>query len=513
MDAIWKLVERVLDAASRNCMLVIAAVGIGLARTFHGWQLGAGRAALAAFDPHLMIDAGEIAVFAALAVMAVRRGPLCKRSWPLLLGVGGLAYAMFAANLGADGGVFAVLGATGYFCAGMAYALLLLVWLEVCGCMAPLQATLAFAASYAVSLVGWLLLRPISGVSGHAGAVLLCVACALLLVQAYRLVPADALPRFSEPEARGVRRTLSVSMLLWVALMAFAYGFGDCFTQMGFSTLASKLGMVVPLVVIAAGLKFLHDGVDIRMVYRMSLVLMAVGVVPTVFFNVLPSVSQVLMSAAQAGNMVVACMVACTSAHRRRESALFACGVLLAVDLVAILLGNLFGAAFIQVGFALSEPMARVAGTAIVLAVVLLAAYLMHDEDLSSFVTDSLAKPAVHGRPAGESPRSRLAGKGEPALGPKGEKAPMAGALERLLTATEGGDAGAIADARLEVAELAGLSKRETVVYQLMVDGRNVAAIGEELFIAQGTVRAHMSRIYEKLGVHSREEFGRLFGR
>ncbi len=191
---------------------------------------------------------------------------------------------------------------------------------------------------------------------------------------------------------------------------------------------------------------------------------------------------------------------------------MFACGVLFAVDLAAILLGNLFGAAFIQVCFALSEPMARVAGTAIVMVVVLLAAYLMHDEDLSSFVSDALPRLlSAHshgGGSTGETP-----GRKEPSTRPAvaDEDDRMVQALGRLRTATMAGDAAGAMDARLEVAELAGLSRRETAVYQLMVDGKSVAVIGEELFIAQGTVRAHMSRIYEKLGVHSREEFGRLF--
>lgn len=512
VDAIWRLVDRALDAAARNRMLIIAAVGIGLARTFHGWQLGAGRMVPAVFDPHLMIDAGEMLVFIVLATVSVFRGPLCKRSWPLLAGLGSLVFATFAVNSGGDGALAAVLNASAYFCAGAAYALLLMVWLEVCGCMAPLQATLAFAGSYAVSLMGWLLLRPVAEVPAHGGSVLLCLACALLVVQAYRLMPVADLPVFSESRARGVRRTLSISMLAWIALMSFAYGFGDCFTQMGFSTLASKIGMVVPLVVIVAALRFLRDGVDIRMVYRMSLVLMAVGVVPTVLFNVLPSMSQVLMSAAQAGNMIVACMVACTSARRRRESAVFACGVLFAVDLAAILLGNLFGAVFIRVCFALSEPMARVAGTAIVMVVVLLAAYLMHDEDLSSFVSDALPRlvPA-HGHSGDVS--GEMSGCQGPSTRPAvaGENDRIVQALGRLRAAAMAGDAPEVMDARLEVAELAGLSRRETAVYQLMVDGKNAAVIGEELFIAQGTVRAHMSRVYEKLGVHSREEFGRLF--
>ena len=34
----------------------------------------------------------------------------------------------------------------------------------------------------------------------------------------------------------------------------------------------------------------------------------------------------------------------------------------------------------------------------------------------------------------------------------------------------------------------------------------------ENLFVARGTVKAHTSRIYRKLGVHSREELYELLG-
>ena len=38
------------------------------------------------------------------------------------------------------------------------------------------------------------------------------------------------------------------------------------------------------------------------------------------------------------------------------------------------------------------------------------------------------------------------------------------------------------------------------------------AEIEENLFVARGTVKAHTSRIYRKLGVHSREELYELLG-
>ena len=50
------------------------------------------------------------------------------------------------------------------------------------------------------------------------------------------------------------------------------------------------------------------------------------------------------------------------------------------------------------------------------------------------------------------------------------------------------------------------LSKRETSVYALMLDDRTIAEIADELFIAPSTVRAHISRIYEKFDVHTRQE-------
>lgn len=62
-----------------------------------------------------------------------------------------------------------------------------------------------------------------------------------------------------------------------------------------------------------------------------------------------------------------------------------------------------------------------------------------------------------------------------------------------------------------DIAAAKGLSQRETTVFQLLIQGKSATAIGEELFISNGTVRAHCSRIYDKFGVHSRKDFDALF--
>ena len=56
-----------------------------------------------------------------------------------------------------------------------------------------------------------------------------------------------------------------------------------------------------------------------------------------------------------------------------------------------------------------------------------------------------------------------------------------------------------------DVAHKAGLSRRETDVFALMVAGRSAPFIAEKLVISENTVNSHVRRIYGKLGVHSKQ--------
>ena len=50
------------------------------------------------------------------------------------------------------------------------------------------------------------------------------------------------------------------------------------------------------------------------------------------------------------------------------------------------------------------------------------------------------------------------------------------------------------------------ISPRERDVFELMVQGKSTSEISESLYISRATTKSHMSSIYKKLGVHSREE-------
>jgi DNA-binding NarL/FixJ family response regulator len=55
-------------------------------------------------------------------------------------------------------------------------------------------------------------------------------------------------------------------------------------------------------------------------------------------------------------------------------------------------------------------------------------------------------------------------------------------------------------------AESTRLSQREHDVLLLLADGANAAAIGQQLYMSESTVKSHIARIYQKLGAANRAQ-------
>lgn len=56
------------------------------------------------------------------------------------------------------------------------------------------------------------------------------------------------------------------------------------------------------------------------------------------------------------------------------------------------------------------------------------------------------------------------------------------------------------------LADRYGLTPRETEILELVAQGRSIPYVQETLNIARGTAVTHMSHIYQKMGIHDRQE-------
>ena len=123
-------------------------------------------------------------------------------------------------------------------------------------------------------------------------------------------------------------------------------------------------------------------------------------------------------------------------------------------------------------------------------------------DDMREGARTALGEIEVEVEGAG-SGRKVAAWKGDDASTPPG--AAEKGALAKV--APPGCDVHASPqDPRLAMAAAHGLTPRETEVFLLLAQGRSRRFICDELFIADGTASTYVSRVYDKFGVHSKQE-------
>src|SRR6266511_3441839 len=100
------------------------------------------------------------------------------------------------------------------------------------------------------------------------------------------------------------------------------------------------------------------------------------------------------------------------------------------------------------------------------------------------------------------------------------QKRPAREAIEAALEAFETlGAAGWAAKARAELGRIGGRTRSEGLtaaerrVAALVAEGRTNREVAAALFLGERTVETHLSHVYAKLGVRSRAELARTFGR
>lgn len=454
-----------MDAA--QCRSVVGAgVGIGIYRCAHEWPVWLAGffpaatlpAPFSSSDFYLAIDAGKIAgVLAYLALCYLldrHRTSTALRALPSAVMVLGGACALLAL-LGAPVASGLVVGSLVLI--GFGAGMLFCQWIEVCGMLTPMRVVQVLALSYIARLLIFALVTSMGPVAGSVLALLLA-GSSFIQVKACTPHTADAggweraVP--SRREAAGFR-----GLFLWVPVFAFAYGLGVGSTSMAHAAFETGFGTALAASLILAVSLKLGDRFDSRVLYAIALPLMTAGLVGIEFLNAAPSLSQVLLSAAFDSFRLLAFWEVCSFAYRRRTSAMFlgSCVRLLSlcVDDAAVCLMR-FSPSFWDDG--------------VVTLLVIMTAIFMG----TLVYLPRIANPGkLHQVGFGGAAQRR-------------------GRMEDLVRAAE-------------------LSPRETTVFQMLVAGKSAGEISEDLFISKGAVRSHMSRIYDKFGVHARADFDALF--
>lgn len=445
---------------------------LGCARAWVTLAVAAPALALpAAFDLHDVFDYAFCLASIAVALAARRLLPLNAtgrmRAASAAL-MTGASLCLIAAGTGLVAGPAAVvLVAAGAAAGGAGFGLFLLLWAEVLSCISLIRIFLYTTASQLVAVVCVFFCDGLDD---------LRVACALVILPPVALLclrrAFSALPVADRPSPVIPKFTYPWKIFVLLALYSFAYGLRQHQLAAG-AGMHSSVSTAIVMAVLFASAYFFSNRFNIGTLYRSPLVLIVCGflLVPVEgVFGTAVSSYLISMSYSLVG-IIVALLLYDISKRLGVTVVIFA--AIKGAEQVFVIWGKGVAEAMAAAGMnaGAQDAVIAVAVVAMMLAATLI---LLSEKELAS-------RWGVRILDAG-------------------------GLVEKTPEELRRDERAA------ELAEHARLTPRETEILALVAQGKNGPAIMQELFIAEGTFKAHMSHIYEKCGVANRRELVALLG-
>lgn len=463
----WEKANALYDKMQGVTTISLSFLGFGLIRRWYALltALGAESSTTVMPLPAISINSlAECAFLFALAFLAKRYAPLYRRGSFVVGSAIALSLGSLLVLLGSFGRVSFGPIVLGEILVAVGFTTLFVVWLELYGCVEPTKIALAYAASFVVCSIVWETLRQFDAPAATALVCLMPFASIALLVAGFRTIPASHAPRSDvrQPSLRPMWR-----LIAWVAALSFAFGVADSVTS-SIIQAPSYLGRLLPNLIILIGVMFLRNVFDLGVIYRITLPLVVIGFLNLLLATDNLAIAQFFLSAGSESFLALAFIIVCSSAYRRRTSAACACATVFAVHALFIRIGQGTGSAMHHVN--LLDQSFEYAAIAILGTLIFTASIVIFRE--KDFYLQWSA--------AGVSPKAAT------------EESQLRDSIARFSSANK-------------------LSAREEGIALLMAQGKTNQEIASELFIAPGTVRTHVSRIYAKLNVHSRDGFLEAF--
>ena len=268
-----------------------------------------------------------------------------------------------------------------------------------------------------------------------------------------------ARPAFSE---RGERFPVPYTAVAFIAACSFAYGIATMMTP----DVGARYTSVVPSLIVIAFILVDTKRFDMSLLLRIALPLLVGGFLLVAFVTGTHAVSSAVLNTGFAAIEMLLLLMVCTVSYSTGASAIWLFGVLSAAQFGMRYLGSLLGRVLSGSG----DPAGYLVLCVVAIVVVVVSgALLMSEKNVFAFWEGRRAREE-----SGEDGADRV-------------------------------------KARVEsLASVYALTDREREALHLVMQGKTNVAIAHDMFISEGTVKAHLHHIYQKLGVHTRKELTAL---
>lgn len=344
-------------------------------------------------------------------------------------------------------------------------SLLFLSWLARCCRLSPRKTQLALPLAFLLMAMGYFVLLGINIPWVALVLLTLCPLLSALLLEIWH--PA----RDEQEEIADRPATWSFPFLPVALLVLYKLIFYFSLSLTDGPSLFGPLGIIVIALIALVGTLFFFQSFTPTLLYRLSLPFMVAGLLLLAWLHTGSVAATMLTNASNIGFELFIFLALAQVCFRYDIDGVWMFSIVLAASSVATALGRLAGAAFIQ-SFPAGSPEANLTVALVVVGLVALSVLFVNDRIVSrTFGTE----PNRHAT-AEESAHATMS------------------YYEELVWRCQ------------RIARNYGLTHREEEVLELLVQGFSNARIEESLVISRSTTKTHIRHLYEKLGVHSREE-------
>ncbi len=420
-------------------------------------------------DAFTLYNAVSIVTLVIIALFAKRLAPFCRIPGVFVatfLLMASSSLMNFLSVVHPDWG--SALSLPAVLCGGVGISFIMMLWSEFYGCINPFRTALYYSASV---ILGAVVLWAFKGLLFWwlcVGAALLPLASLVSLAKSLAMLPAD-----EQPHAAWGTFQFPVKPVALVALYSFAYGLRESLFFSSELGLHSSFGVLVPSVIVIVGMWFFRERFKLSLIWKMALPLMLLSLLPLDYM--LPfgqRFSDFCAVASYTACLILMMVIMGNLSYRYGVCALWLFAIERAVRLVAVLLG--LGASSMMSAYVAAGWAEMLLDAVIVLVMIATTLLLLSEKELCStwgIVLDEIPADQEH-----MLEKNRL-----------GMKC-------------------------TELSAQFGLSSREEEVLLLLAQKKRRSTIEHELYIAESTLKTHIRHIYQKLGIHSKDELYDLVG-